>query len=123
MSAAPSSRAARGCGWPFVLSGETKVTVQNPRMWKGLRSLQKHPVRIITTPPHPNEFADMLETLFPGNALSPERSVITLGAPWQRSDLTKLVQRMKAQKAADECGLVAKLLKHVPGDVLTDWWH
>jgi len=78
-----------GCGWPFVLSGETKVTAQSPRMWKGLRSLQKHPpVRIITTPPHPNDFADMLET-------------------------------MNAHKAADECGLLPKFLKHVPEDVLT----
>ena len=43
----------------------------------------------------------------------------TLEAPWPRSDLTKAIQRMKTQKAADECGLVAELLKHVPEDVLT----
>ena len=43
----------------------------------------------------------------------------TTEEPWQRSDLTKAIQRMKTQKAADECGLVAALLKHVPEDVLT----
>ena len=79
----------------------------------------KHPVRTITTPPHPNDFADMLETLFAGNIISLERPVTTLEAPWQRSELTKAIQRMKTQKAADECGLVAELLKHVPEDGLT----
>ena len=93
--------------------------LQNPRMWRGLRSLERHPVRTITTPPHPNDFADMLETLFAGNTLSLERPVTTLEAPWQRSELSKAIQRMKTQKAADECGLVAELLKHVPEDVLT----
>ena len=34
----------------------------------------------------------------------------TTEEPWQRSDLTKAIQRMKTQKAADECGLVAELL-------------
>ena len=38
--------------------------LQNPCMWKRLRSLEKHPVRTITAPPHPNDFADMLETFF-----------------------------------------------------------
>ena len=88
-------------------------------MWKGLHSLEKHPVRTITTPPHPNDFADMLETLFASNTVSPERPVTTLEAPRQRIDLTKAIQRMKTQKTADECGLVAELLKHVPKDVLT----
>ena len=61
----------------------------------------------------------MLETLFAGNTLSLERPVTTLEAPWQRSELSKAIQRMKTQKTADECGLVAELLKHVPEDVLT----
>ena len=39
--------------------------------------------------------------------------------PGQRSELTKAIQRMKTEKTADECGLVAELLKHVPEDVLT----
>ena len=30
-----------------------------------------------------------------------------------------LHQRMKTQKAKDECGLVAELLQHLPEDVLT----
>ena len=88
-------------------------------MWKGLRSLEKHPVRTITAPPHPNDFADMLETLFAGNTTSPEWPVTTTEEPWQWSDLTKSIRRMKTQKTADECGLVAELLKHVPEDVLT----
>ena len=78
--------------------------LQNPCMWKRLRSLEKHPVRTLTAPPHPNDFADMLETLFAGNTTSPERPMTTTEEPWQRSDLTKAIQRMKTQKAADECG-------------------
>ena len=93
--------------------------LKNPRMCKWLRSLERHPARTITTPPHPNDFADMLATLFAGNTISLERPVTTLEAPGQRSNLTKAIQRMKTQKAADECGLVAKLLKHIPEDVLT----
>ena len=61
----------------------------------------------------------MLATLFAGNIISLERPVTMLEAPGQRSDLTKAIQRMKTQKAADECGLAAKLLEHVPEDVLT----
>ena len=62
---------------------------------QGVRSLEKHPVRTITAPPHPNDFADMLETLFAGNTVSPERPVTTPEAPWQRSDLTTAIPRMK----------------------------
>ena len=42
-------------------SAQISQHLQNPCMWKGLRSLQKHPVRTITAPPHPNDLADMLE--------------------------------------------------------------
>ena len=100
-------------------SAQISQHLQNPCMWKRLRSLEKHPVGTITAPPHPNDFADMSETLFAGNTVSPERPVTTLEAPWQRTDLTKAIQRMKTQKTADEFGLVAELLKHVPEDVLT----
>ena len=62
-------------------SAQISQHLQNPCMWKRLHSLEKHPVRTITAPPHPNDFADMLETLFAGNTVSPERPVTTLEAP------------------------------------------
>ena len=79
-------------------SAQISVHLQNPCMWKALRSLETHPVRTITAPPHPNDFADMLETLFTGNKISPARPVTTLQAPWQRSELIKAIQRMKTKK-------------------------
>ena len=55
-------------------SAQISQHLQNPCMWKRLRSLEKHPVRTITAPPHPNDFADMLETLFAGNTVSLDQS-------------------------------------------------
>ena len=57
---------------------------------------------------------------------------------WEKGEVYKAIKRMKVQKSADECGLVAEILKHVPdsfidtlvgqfndlmrtGQVPTDW--
>ena len=79
----------------------------------------------------------MFEELFagdPGGDLLPTHfSEIA----WEKGELQKAIKRMKVQKSGDECGLVAKVFKHVPdsfvdtlvvqiammrtGQVPTDW--
>ena len=63
--------------------------------------------------PQPVEFANMLEQLFAGNLGMPIRPYLT-EALWTMAELKKGVARLKANKAADDAGLVAELLHHSP---------
>lgn len=80
----------------------------------------------------------MLEELFagdPGGDLQPTQLT---ELAWEKNEVYKAIKRMKVQKSADECGLVAEVLKYVPdsfidtlvvqfndlmrtGQVPTDW--
>ena len=59
----------------------------------------------------------MLEELFagdPGGDLPPTQFT---QIAWEKGEVHKAIKRMKVQKyqkSADECGLVAEILKHVP---------
>ena len=56
----------------------------------------------------------MLEELFagdPGGDLPPAQFT---ELAWEKGEVHKAFKRMKVQKSADECGLVAEILKHVP---------
>ena len=106
--------------------------------WKHLPGIQAASHGTVSQQPEPNEFADMLEELFagdPGGDLLPTQ--FTENA-WEKGEVYKAIKRMKVQKSADECGLVAEVLKYVPdsfidtlmvqfndlmrtGQVPTDW--
>ena len=106
--------------------------------WKHLPGIQAASHRTVSQQPEPNEFADMLEELFagdPGGDLLPTQFT---EIAWEKGEVYKAIKRMKVQKSADECGLVAEILKHVPdsfidtlvgqfndlmrtGQVPTDW--
>ena len=80
----------------------------------------------------------MLDELFdgdPGGDLLPTQFT---EIAWAKGEVHKAIKRMKVQKSADECGLVAEVLKQVPdsfiatlvvqfnglmktGQVPTDW--
>ena len=103
-----------------------------------LPGIQAASHRTVSQQPEPNEFADMLEELFagdPGGDLLPTQFT---EIAWEKVEVYKAIKRMKVQKSADECGLVAEILKHVPdsfidtlvgqfndlmrtGQVPTDW--
>ena len=68
--------------------------------------------------PLPDEIAFDLANLFAGAPLVPQRPVDLTETPWTLEELLKTLQRMKSNKAADENGLVAELLKYVPIEYL-----
>ena len=57
--------------------------------------------------PPVNEFANMLEVLCAGPLQLTEPG-------WTLDEIIKAIQKLKVDKAVDECGLAGKLLKHLP---------
>ena len=83
--------------------------------WRALRDLDT----IVHGRPHqaqppPDEFAEMLETLFTGPAAEPEEPSILSEDPFTLQEFMRGIERMRDNRSADECGLVAELLKNVP---------
>ena len=79
--------------------------------WKHPPGIQAASHRTVSRQPEPNEFADMLEELFagdPGGDLLPTQFT---EIAWEKGEVYKAIKRMKMQKSADECGLVAEGLK------------
>ena len=72
----------------------------------------------IADQPPPDDFADMLENIFSGHPSNPSPPPQLTEADWNLQELQIAIKRMKANKASDECGLVAELLHFAPGNVL-----
>ena len=96
-----------------------QTLLQHGGTWKRIRQLQKLQnvaMQRTTELPPPDAFADMLEEIFhgyPGAPTQPEQ----LDGPLCR-ELTFAIKRLKNNKATDECGLVAEVLRCVPHDCL-----
>ena len=65
-----------------------------------------------------NLLASMLEALFVGPFAQPSSLPSILDPPWTRADLMQAIKRLKFNKASDDCGLTAELLKAVPEEYL-----
>lgn len=63
------------------------------------------------------DFATCLETMFRGNPDPPRRPEILDENPWSLPELKAAIVKLRVNKAGDEPGLVAELLKLVPDDV------
>ena len=72
--------------------------------------------------PHPNEFAKMLEELFSGIVTEPVKRDIFTEQMFELKELKTPIRRAKLAKAADETGLTAELLGHMP-DMCNDLLH
>ena len=68
----------------------------------------------MSQPPPVDELANMLEVLFAGNPSDPQRPDLLTEPGWTLDELAKAIQKLKLDKAVDECGLAAELLKHLP---------
>ena len=86
--------------------------------WKQLRHAQSTSQKTSTTPP-PDDFADMLGTLFRGPHVAPSKPAMLEENLVTMCELKNAIRNMKANKACDENGLVAELLHHAPQDFLT----
>ena len=82
--------------------------------WKTLPGIQTTSHRTVSQQPEPDEFADMLEELFAGDPGGDWLSTQFAEIAWEKGEVYKAIKRMKVQKSADECGLVAEVLKHAP---------
>ena len=89
--------------------------LHNPSKWNSLRGMPfRTGSRTVSQPPPVDEFANMLEVLFAGNPSDPQRPDLLTEPGWTLDELAKAIQKLKLDKAVDECGLAAELLKHLP---------
>ena len=56
----------------------------------------------------------MLEKLFTGTPAAPVRPNHLTEEPWTLQEFMGAVEKLKLNKSADECGLVAEVFKHIP---------
>ena len=90
-----------------------------PNQWKMLQKMSHTVVRQCAQHPPANDFADMLENIFHGHPGIPTRPLQLTEPNWSLQELKGAIERMKANKASDECGLVAELLHFAPENVVT----
>ena len=81
-------------------------------MWSALRKIDHHMVRTFAQEPYPNEFAKMLEELFGGIVMAPDKPHSFTEQMCEQKELKAAIGRAKMAKAADEIGLTADVLKH-----------
>ena len=99
-------------------SSNLQMHLSQPNQWKILQRLQHGIGRQIADQPPPDDFADMLENIFSGHPSNPSPPPQLTEADWNLQELQIAIKRMKANKASDECGLVAELLHFAPRNVL-----
>ena len=87
--------------------------------WKTLReNLPRPSGRRSAQQPPVDEFASMLEALFVGPPAQASKLPSMLDPPWTWADLMQAIKRLKINKASDDCGLTAELLKVAPDEYL-----
>ena len=87
--------------------------------WKTLReNLPRPSGRRSAQQPPVDEFASMLEALFVGPPAQASNFPSMLDPPWTWADLMQAIKRLKINKASDDCGLTAELLKVAPDEYL-----
>ena len=102
-------------------SSKLQTLLQHGGTWKRIRQLQKLQnvaMQRTTELPPPDAFADMLEEIFHGYPGAPTQPEQLDGPLWTCRELTLAIKRLKNNKATDECGLVAEVLRCVPHDCL-----
>ena len=100
-------------------SSRLQQLLSMPNQWKMLQKMSHTVVRQCAQHPPANDFADMLENIFHGHPGIPTRPLQLTEPNWSLQELKGAIERMKANKASDECGLVAELLHFAPENVVT----
>ena len=104
-------------------SNQIKCLLKKVSKRKLLRTMEYGTGRWMPHQPQPVEFANMLEQLFAGNLGMPMVRPYLTEAPWTMAELKKAIARLKANKAADDAGLVAELLHRSPQVMLEALLH
>ena len=93
--------------------------VASPHHWRFLRELiRKSFGRTVVDHPSANECATYLSDIFSGNTVQINRPNDLTELKWTLGEVQFAVAKLKPNKAADGCGLVAELLKHAPPEFL-----
>ena len=100
-------------------SSKLQTLLQHGGTGKRVRQLQNVAMQRTTEQPPPDAFADMLEEIFNGNPGAPTQPEQLDEPLWTCWELRFAIKRLKNNKAADECGLVAEVLRCVPHDCLS----
>ena len=92
--------------------------------WKELRrQIPQTFASLAASQPPVEDFADLLEDLFRGSTVEPQRPDHLEEPPWTLEELTAAIKRLKCKRGADDAGLAAELLKHAPIEILhVDLW-
>ena len=88
--------------------------LHNPSQWNSLRGMHLRTRSRTMSQPPVNEFANMNETLFAGNLSDPQQPDVMTEPEWTPGELANAIQKLKLDKAVDEYGLEAEMLKHLP---------
>ena len=88
--------------------------LHNPSQWNSLRGMHLCTGSRTMLQPPVNEFANMLESLFAGNPSDPQQPDVMTEPEWTPCELANAIQKLKLDKAVDEYGLAAEMLKHLP---------
>ena len=86
----------------------------NPARWKELQNMSSYTSKPLHQHPPLDEFALMLEKLFTGTPEAPLRPNNLTEEPWTLQEFMGAVEKLKLNKSADECGLVAEVFKYIP---------
>jgi hypothetical protein len=93
--------------------------IASPHHWRFLRGLTRKSFgRTIVEHPSANEFATYLSEIFSGNTVQINRPNDLTEPRWTLGEVQLAVAKLKSNKAAGGCGLVAELLKHAPPEFL-----
>ena len=81
--------------------------------WRGLKKLSESiHGKVVSQQPPPDEFAEMLRDIFAGEAEDMDQPPSLCEAPFTTQEIDEGIRRLGSNKAPDECGLVAEMLKH-----------
>ena len=93
-----------------------------PSQWNLLRGMPLRTGSRTMSQAPVDEFANMLEVLFAGNPSDPQQPDLLTEVGWTLDELAKAIQKLKLDKAVDECGLAAEFLKHLPDFTFKSYW-
>ena len=93
--------------------------IASPHHWRFLRDLTRKSFgRTLVEHPSANKFAIYLSEIFYGNTVQINRPNDLTEPKGTLGEVQFAVAKLKPNKAADGCGLVAELLKHAPPEFL-----
>ena len=97
----------------------TVQLIASPHHWRFHRDLSRKSFgRTIVEHPSANEFATYLSEIFSSNTVQINRPNALTEPRWTLDEVQHAVSKLKSNKAANGCGLVAELLRHAPPEFL-----